>query len=343
MTAITLYKMTQTRLLVWAISCSNKQVLIEHGEHRGKQQLDILNFATADEAATELDRRVAIKKTKQGYTAGIPTTIPQLPMLAQTYDPDKLPNLVYVQPKLDGIRCVGSCNTMLTRRGERINSVPHIMEALAKLPPGIRLDGELYCHGVSFQEHLSIIKRDSAHGKFSTIQYHVFDVQVDDMPYSERYSLLFNTLDKLSSQYIVPVKTILKHKEDVPTIAKQLFSDYEGAILRDPNGMYLHNHRSIALQKYKWTDSAECQIVDIIAPKTGRSEGAAIFICRHPDTGQQFKVVPKMPIYLRQSMFRDKSRLIGYWARVTYEKLSDKGVPLKPRAEAYAYKPEDLQ
>jgi DNA ligase-1 len=290
-----------------------------------------------------MQRRISVKKTKQGYTTTIPASVPDLPMLASTYNPSALPDEVFIQPKLDGIRCVATSTTMRTRRNEPINSLPHIQEALSTLPPGIRLDGELYCHGKSFQEHLSIVKRDTPHKDFSQMSYHVFDVQAQDMPFSERYKLLFNTLDALSSQYILPVKTFLCAKEFIPATARLHFSDYEGAIIRDPNGQYQNNHRSSSLQKYKWHETAECQIVDIIAPKTGRSEGAAIFICRHPDTGQQFKAVPKISIYLRKSIYEDRSSLIGYWARVTYDALSDKGVPLKPRAEAYAHKPEDLQ
>jgi len=343
MNPVILFKLTNTNLLSWGISVSGNKVVIEHGTYRGKLQVDIHACPSNDAAITEMQRRVAIKRTKQGYTTTIPTSVPELPMLASTYNPSSLPDNVFIQPKLDGIRCVATSTTMRTRRNEPITSLPHIQETLSTLPPGIKLDGELYCHGKSFQEHLSIVKRDSPHKEFSQMSYHVFDVQIEDMPFSERYKLLFQTLDTLSSQYIIPVQTFYCPKSDIPLIAKDHFSNYEGAILRDPAGLYQNNHRSSSLQKYKWHETAECQIVDIIAPKTGRSEGAAIFICRHPDTGQQFKAVPKLSIYIRKSMYEDKDSLIGYWARITYDALSDKGVPLKPRAEAYAHKPEDLQ
>lgn len=343
MKPVTLYKLTNDNLLTWSVCVSESKLVVEHGIFRGKAQVDVIAAESNYEAEVEARRRIAIKKTKQGYTDEIPTTIPELPMLASTFNPEKLPDKIYIQPKLDGIRCVASCSTMRTRRNEPITSMPHISEALKSLPPGIKLDGELYCHGKSFQEHLSIVKREAIHPEFSKISYHVFDIQVENMPYFDRYALLFNTLDKLGSQHVIAVKTLGKLKEEVAQTAKKHFSDYEGAILRDPAGLYQYNHRSSALQKYKWTETAECQITDIVAPATGRSEGAAIFICRHPDTGKSFKVVPKLSIYVRQAMFRDKSTFIGYWAKVTYEKLSDKGVPLKPRAEAYAHSPEDLQ
>jgi DNA ligase 1 len=343
MNPVILYKLTNTNLLTWAISCSHNKVVIEHGVYRGKQQVDVNEFATPDQADTEMQRRIAIKKTKQGYTTYIPSSIPDLPMLASKYDPSKLPNDVYIQPKLDGIRCVGSNSVLLTRRGETITSMPHINHALSTLPPGIKLDGELYCHGKSFQEHLSIIKRDSPHLYAIQIQYHVFDIQLSNVPYTERYQALFEIVDKLDSPFIVPVRTKHIPKTEIPVHAKQHFSTYEGAILRDPANLYEYNHRSSSLQKYKWTETAECKIVDITAPKTGRAEGAAILHCQHPETNQVFKAVPAMSIYLRQSMYENKDGYIGQWAKVTYESLSTKGVPLKPRAVAIAYRIEDLQ
>jgi DNA ligase-1 len=343
MNPVILYKLTNANLLSWGISVSGNKVVIEHGVYRGKLQVDIHACPSNDAAITEMQRRIAVKKTKQGYTTHIPSSVPDLPMLASTYNPATLPEQILIQPKLDGIRCVATHNTMRTRRNEPIQSLPHIQEALSTLPPGVKLDGELYCHGLSFQEHLSIVKRNDPHRDYSKMYYHVFDVQTEDLPFVERYKLLFDILDKVSSQYVIPVKTVLCAKTDIPSMARTHFLNYEGAIIRDPNGMYQNNHRSSSLQKYKWSETAECQIVDIIAPTTGRSEGAAIFICRHPTTGQQFKAVPKLSIYIRKSIFENKDSLIGYWARVTYDALSNKGVPLKPRAEAYAYKPEDLQ
>ena len=343
MNPVILYKLTQSNLLSWAISVSHNKVVMEHGVFRGKQQVDIHACPSYDAAVTEAERRIAIKKTKQGYTTTIPTSVPDLPMLASTYNPTSLPDKVFIQPKLDGIRCVASHISMSTRRNEPITCLPHITRDLTSLPPGIRLDGELYCHGLSFQEHLSICKREAPHAEYSKMRYHVFDLQVPDMPFSERYELLFRVLDTLSSQYIIPVPTQLIDKEAIPTVAQALFSNHEGAIVRSPTGLYEKNHRSSLLQKYKWTETEECEIIDIIAPKTGRSEGAAIFVCRHPTTGQQFKVVPKLSIYLRKSLFSKRETYIGYWAKVTYEKLSDKGVPLKPRAEAYSYSKENLQ
>lgn len=338
----TLYKMTQNSLLSWSITTDDSRVIIEHGQIRGKKQVDFHDCGNAHEALVEMDRRIAIKKTKQGYKTTIPNTVPELPMLVSLFNPSKLPNTVYIQPKLDGLRCIASCDKMMSRRGEPITSMPHIADALKKLPPGIKLDGELYCHGKNFQEHLSIIKRDQPHPAFASIIYNVFDIQVDSVPYNERFATLFDIVDKLNSRYIFPIPTLTKHKDEVVAIAAKMFKDYEGVVIRDPTALYHNNTRHSSIQKYKWTYDVECQIVDIVAPATGREEGAAIFVCEL--NGVHFKVRPKgETVYIRKSLYENRTSLIGHWTRVTHEGLANSGKPLKPRAFGYARKAEDLQ
>lgn len=338
----TLYKLTNSALLSWSITTEQCKVIIEHGQVGGKKQIDIINTGSYQEAVTVMDRRIEVKKTKQGYTSTKPTEVPRLPMLATKYDPTKLPDYVFVQPKLDGIRCVGSSTGMITRRGEPIKSLHHIEDALQSLPPGVRLDGELYCHGLNFQQHLSIIKRDDYHDDCKRIIYNVFDIQMPEFPFSERMKYYTDVVTRLKSPYVVCVRTTALHKNQVANLARQVYSDYEGVILRNQHSLYEFNHRSFGLQKYKFNSMDECQIIDIVAAATGREEGAAIFVCKHPTTNQTFKVRPKMDITIRKHIYSNKSTFINYWTRVTYEGLSEKGVPLKPRAEGISHTPEGL-
>ena len=78
---------------------------------------------------------------------------------------------VFVQPKLNGIRCRTIFNkpnllqpsdkqlmaaTLLSSTGLKILSVPHIEREMniiaASIPNTEELDGELYCHGMTFEE-----------------------------------------------------------------------------------------------------------------------------------------------------------------------------------------------
>ena len=73
------------------------------------------------------------------------------PMLA--YKVDKKPvdwsEKVYIQPKLDGVRCVISKDGAWSRTGKPWLNIDHILENLKpffKQHPDIILDGELYNH-----------------------------------------------------------------------------------------------------------------------------------------------------------------------------------------------------
>ena len=76
------------------------------------------------------------------------------PMLACVYaDQDQIDwgDYVYMQPKLDGIRCLFTKDGAFSRTGKQFMNVKHIEEDLQdlfKVCPWIALDGELYNHNL---------------------------------------------------------------------------------------------------------------------------------------------------------------------------------------------------
>lgn len=339
----TLYKLSNTALLSWSITVENKIVLIEHGQFAGKKQIDKHECGSIALAFEEMERRIADKLHHQGYSYDEPMQTPRLPMLVQSFAPHKLVDNLSLQPKLDGIRCLATSSLMISRRGERINSMPHINNALTLLPPGIKLDGEIYKHGESFQEHLSFIKRDTAILGHQSYDYHVFDIVVEGIPFVQRHKQLKEIITDVYGAHgpvrLVPTIPILKR--DIAVVAHRHYGMYEGVVLRNPHGLYEYNTRSYDVQKYKFTNTDECQITDIVASTTGREANAAIFVCVL--NGRSFKVRPKMSLYVRKGIYEQKSSFIGRWTRVTYEGLSAAGKPLKPRAEGLEDFKEDLQ
>lgn len=114
------------------------------------------------------------------------------PMLAKQYDKTKGLRLpVYVQPKLDGLRCIATKSGLWTRQGKLFKSVPHIseyLEPIFRLMPDAVLDGELYNHDLKadFNKIVSLVKKhDATPAELSEserlIQYHVYD-----LPYATR-------------------------------------------------------------------------------------------------------------------------------------------------------------
>ena len=68
------------------------------------------------------------------------------PMLAHKYNPDKADYPAYIQPKLDGVRCVFTENGAYSRTGKEFKNVDHITESLKNVfleSPSLILDGEL--------------------------------------------------------------------------------------------------------------------------------------------------------------------------------------------------------
>ncbi len=115
------------------------------------------------------------------------------PMLAHKYEGFQEP--CFVQPKLDGYRCVASAGGLTSRQGKPFH-LPHVLEALAPLfevDPDLVLDGELYNHALrdDFNTLGSLIKKgkrsqDEEERVRRTVQYHVYDLPSVLGPFSER-------------------------------------------------------------------------------------------------------------------------------------------------------------
>jgi DNA ligase-1 len=141
-------------------------------------------------------------------------------MLAQTFDPadlaagTKKKKVIkfpcFVQPKLDGLRCVSYATradndataavVLQSRTGAFFTGLPHIAAALRPYlsqHPNIVIDGELYTDQMPFEELAGLIKKkkitDSDVARLKKVKYHVYDIYDHtrhDMPYSERMGLL---------------------------------------------------------------------------------------------------------------------------------------------------------
>ena len=99
-----------------------------------------------------------------------------MPMLAKPYrkEAHKIDwTDAFVQPKLDGMRCLDTVGGKLSRKNTPIDTMDHIVVVR---PSGgtIAVDGELYAHGLSFQENMKLIKKLRPESK--EVKLHVYDV-----------------------------------------------------------------------------------------------------------------------------------------------------------------------
>ena len=119
------------------------------------------------------------------------------PMLAHKLNESKIDwdKPVYMQPKLDGVRCLFTKDGAFSRTGKQFMNVKHIEKMLShffKACPWTVLDGELYNHDLrnDFEKIISLVRkqkptdedRAEAH---KMIQYHVYDYTGKDYESNE--------------------------------------------------------------------------------------------------------------------------------------------------------------
>jgi DNA ligase 1 len=205
-----------------------------------------------------------------------------------------------VQPKLDGERCralpLGEGKNLLVSSEENpIFSVPHINEELNKLDIGIELDGELYCHGMSFEEIHSIVSRTvNLHEDHKEIKLNLFDLVTDQPQYSRIMHLNAINRGLLSfSKYIkvVPIYICESLSGIMSTYDSILSSGYEGIIVRHIDAPYIRK-RSIYMMKFKPKREDIYEIIGFkeeIDKEGNPKDRLGAVVCRGED-GNEFSV-----------------------------------------------------
>lgn len=269
-----------------------------------------------------------------------------LPMLAQTYDfsqknkKNTIQFPCFVQPKLDGLRCVVYKDEVgdikfQSRTGTYFETMGHISEELSLLfPKNVIFDGELYTDDIPFEELSGLIKKKKLNEndllRLRHIKYHIYDMIQEDIPYSERYSLIHNMFKKHKFTYLKEVQTyeVRDEKECKERFSEFVERGYEGLILRNKEGMYRCNYRSHDLQKYKEFMESEYEIVGF-KEGDGRDKGTVIWTCVTKD-GREFSVRPRGTIEMRKEWFSKGEKYVGSMLTVIYQELSEMGVPRFP-------------
>ncbi len=103
---------------------------------------------------------------------------------------------------------------------------------------------------------------------------------------------------------------------------------FEGAMLRNVNGMYMYQFNSDDLVKMKSFQDDEFEIVGG-KEGTGTDEGCIIYRCI-TESGSEFDTRPRGTVENRKQMFIDLPNAIGKMLTVRYAELSEDGIPLQP-------------
>ena len=249
-------------------------------------------------------------------------------MLAHKYNEDKAHYPAFIQPKLDGVRCLFTAKGAFSRANNQFMNVEHIEQALkpffAKNPTAV-LDGELYNHGLKddFEKIISLVKKkkptdqDKAEAA-ELVQYHVYDVASMTIA---PYSLRFNFIQDLTYTYPickVDTQVALDFDEALKMHKKNLKLGYEGSIYRTFEGRY-KGTRSWDLMKFKDFHDDEATIVGYEIGQ-GKREGTLGKFIMMDDDGIQFGCPPGKGYNYKDlaSILNNITDYIGERATFTY-------------------------
>ena len=268
-------------------------------------------------------------------------------MLAHKYNEDKADYPAYIQPKLDGVRCLFTAKGAFSRADNQFMNVEHIEKALkpffAKNPTAV-LDGELYNHGLKddFEKIISLVKKkkptkDDRVEAAELVEYHIYDVaSMTIANYTTRLNYI-NSISNFQWNHIlrrVDTKVALDFDDALKMHKKNLKLGYEGSIYRSFEGKY-KGTRSWDLMKFKDFHDAEATIIGYEIGK-GKREGTLGKFIMQDYEGNEFGCPPGKGYNYKDlaNMLENIHDYIGEYATFTYFERTKAGSYRHPHYKA---------
>ena len=236
---------------------------------------------------------------------------------------------IFIQPKLDGVRCTIQCDgstvTAYSRTGKPWLNIEHILFNLKPwfaLNPNVVLDGELYNHDLrdDFNKIISLVRKskptdqDRLEAEELT-QFHCYDIIDENMSYSDRQRFIYQTVPRNHCVFHVPTRRVFS-EDQAQIIHRQNLNDgYEGSILRT-NDKYACK-RSHNLRKFKDFHDTEALITGWVEGKGKRIGTIGKFLAVDSE-GNEFGM-PVMDKFKKlQDNFEQMKSWVGQEATFTY-------------------------
>ena len=275
------------------------------------------------------------------------------PMLAHNFEPFRIKscNLIYRQPKLDGIRAIWDGKKLWTREQNEIVSVPHIIHDLKTYWNDFPLDGEIIANG-DFDKTSSRVRRTKNIILDKSTQYFIFD-----SPNIGRFQERWENIGRFyrNSEYI---KLVLTEIIEPETQELDRFSaeGYEGTMIRNGDSLYSFGNRSYDLLKIKQFKDGEYVCIGMEPLKQfekvilhGKEKGAKQYadgtwykngrsielpalgkMVLTTSDGQIFRVGSGFNEEERKKFWNSKDQVIGQLITVKYQELTRNGIPRFP-------------
>ena len=250
---------------------------------------------------------------------------------------------IFMQPKLDGVRCViqlelvehgsdeyasgfGMAVKAYSRTGKEWKNIDHILKQLKpffKKYPDVILDGELYNHDFkdNFEKIISMVRKtkptDEARAESAeNVQFHCYDIIDEKLPFNQRIDFINSSLMLMGdSIHIVDTHWL---EQEVDTKIRHVINmdhGYEGSIVRT-NETY-QCKRSHSLRKIKDFHDTEATITGWVEGKGKRIGTIGKFLAVDSD-GNEFGMPVMDKFKYLQENFKLMQGYVGKTATFTY-------------------------
>lgn len=195
------------------------------------------------------------------------------------------------------------------------------------------LDGEFYKHGIPLEYLSGWARTQIAIPEHTSMKFHIFDLGIKEQMHVRRTVLIGHSdMNSFNINTIEIVETqIVYNMEEFNALHDKWVSEgYEGAILRNADGVYEFGVRSTSIFKKKDFKDEEFQIVGAELGSRGTED--MVFICLTKD-GNTFKANPVGNRALKDKYWDNinnvvgKDAIIGKQAMVRYLTMSQNGIP----------------
>ena len=238
---------------------------------------------------------------------------------------------VFMQPKLDGVRCLIQYDKKLgvtawSRTGKQWKNIMHITKSLEKWFQSNQttvLDGELYNHDLrdDFEQIISIVRRQNPDDidmleSQDMVQFHCYDIiHPDNSTFEERNRFVRCCVPETNYVKHVHTMQISSHENALTFHESYKAGGYEGSILRT-NDLY-HQKRTHSLRKFKDFQDDEALILDWVEGLGKRAGTIGKFMAQDID-GNVFGIPVMDKFKYLQDNFEEMKTWVGKFATFTY-------------------------
>tara|TARA_R110000782_G_scaffold92635_1_gene176042 strand:+ start:337 stop:1179 length:843 start_codon:yes stop_codon:yes gene_type:complete len=254
------------------------------------------------------------------------------PMLAYPVStkPINYEDKIFMQPKLDGVRCViqydNSEVKAYSRTGKEWKNIEHILFNLKPwfiLNPNVILDGELYNHDLrdDFETIISLVRRQTPDDidmleSADLVQFHCYDIIDETKTFEERNRFITQAVPRNHCVHHASTSKGICSEDQAKAIHQMnLNTGYEGSILRT-NDTYACK-RSHNLRKFKDFHDTEAVITAWVEGKGKRKGTIGKFMAIDTD-GNEFGMPVMDKFKYLQDNFKKMQGYVGKTATFTY-------------------------